>query len=192
MDLEINDRFARIWRVSRDKAGVSQDVIAKRLGVSKKTVQNWEAGASSPSQVMGFKWFKALGIQPLPYYLSVLYPGFGDVPAEPQDKEVDEYLQKLIADLPARTKRELLYMLSGYHGSSVVGVMEMVTAHLQAPLRDRVNVAQSIETNYTIAEANGRIRCPGHVQPDTGLLQEMIRKGKEAVLSGKEEYTTDI
>lgn len=192
MDLEINDRFARIWRVSRDKAGVSQDVIAKRLGVSKKTVQNWEAGASSPSQVMGFKWFKALGIQPLPYYLSVLYPGFGDVPAEPQDKEVDEYLQKLIADLPARTKRELLYMLSGYHGSSVVGVMEMVTAHLQAPLRDRVNVAQSIETNYTIAEANGRIRCPGHVQPDTGLLQEMIGKGKEAVLSGKEEYTTDI
>lgn len=192
MDLEINDRFARIWRVSRDKAGVSQDVIAKRLGISKKTVQNWEAGASSPSQVMGFKWFKALGIQPLPYYLSVLYPGFGDVPAEPQDKEVDEYLQKLIADLPARTKRELLYMLSGYHGSSVVGVMEMVTAHLQAPLRDRVNVAQSIETNYTIAEANGRIRCPGHVQPDTGLLQEMIGKGKEAVLSGKEEYTTDI
>lgn len=192
MENEVNDRFAKIWRVSRDKAGVSQDTIAKRLGVSKKTVQNWESGASSPSQVMGFKWFDELGVQPMPYYLSVLYPGFGDVPADPDDKEVDIYLQKVIGGLPTHIKRELLYILSGYHGSSVVGVMEMITAHLQAPLRDRVNVAQSVATNYTIAEANGRIRCPGHVQPNMELFEEMIDKGKAAVIAGKEEYTTDI
>ena len=192
MENEITDRFAKIWRVSRAQAGVSQDVIAKRLGVSKKTVQNWESGASCPSQVMGFRWFEELGIQPMPYYLSVLYPGFGDVPAEPADKEVDVYLQKLLADLPARTQRQILYMLSGYHGSSVVGVMEMITAHLQTPLRDRVNVAQSIATNYDIAEANGRIRCPRHIQPNMELFEDMLVKGKEAVLSGKEEYTTDL
>lgn len=192
MDYEISERFAKIWRVSRYKAGVSQDAIAKKLGVSKKTVQNWESGASSPSQVMGFRWFNALGIQPMPYYLSVLYPGFGDIPAEPTDKEVDIYLQKLTGGLPARSKRELLYLLSGYHGSSVAGILELMTAHLQAPLRDRVNVAQSVATNYELAEASGRIRCPGHVQPNMELLQLMIEKGKGAVLEGKEEYGTDI
>lgn len=192
MDYEISERFARIWRVSRNHAGVSQDAIAKKLGVSKKTVQNWEAGLSCPSQAMGFKWFSELGIQPLPYYLSVMYPGFGDVPSEPSESDVDEYLHKIISGLPARTRRELLYLLSGYHGSSIVGVMEMLTAHLQAPLRDRVNVAQSIETNYTIAEANGRIRCPGHIQPDMNLLNMMIDKGKAAVMAGREEYTKEL
>ena len=75
-DYEINDRFARIWRVSREKAGVSQDAIAKRLGVSKKTVQNWENGTSSPSQVMGFEWFNVCELQPLPFYLEALYPEY--------------------------------------------------------------------------------------------------------------------
>lgn len=101
---DINERFAKIWKVSRNQVNVSQDEIAKRLGVSKKTVQNWEAGLSSPSQVMGFKWFEALGVQPMPYYLSVMYPGFGDIPKEPSASDIDEYLIKLIKDVPERTK----------------------------------------------------------------------------------------
>lgn len=192
MDYELQERFARIWRVSRAQAGISQDAIAKRLGVSKKTVQNWEAGTSCPSQSMGLAWFRACGVQPLPYYLSILYPGFGDIPANPTDKQVDEYIMKVISGMPARTKRQILYMLSGYHGSSVVGVMEMVNAHLQTPLRDRVNVAQNISTNYTFAETGNMIRCPKHIQPNMDILNMMIDKGKDAVLKGREEYTTDL
>ena len=192
MDYEISERFARIWRVSRNHAGVSQDAIAKKLGVSKKTVQNWEAGLSCPSQAMGFKWFSELGIQPLPYYLSVMYPGFGDVPSEPSESDVDEYLMKLIRDVPSRTKRELLYLLSGYHGSSVVGIMEMMTAHLQTPLRDRVNIATSVAINYDFALKCNKVRCPSHIQPDMDILEMMIDKGKTAVMEGYEEFTADL
>lgn len=35
-------RFAKIWWKSRADAGKSQEFMALSLGVSKKTIQNWE------------------------------------------------------------------------------------------------------------------------------------------------------
>ncbi len=66
---DINERFAKMWRKSRNAAGKSQEFVAKSLGVNKKTVQNWEAGTSCPSQEKGFEWFQVLGIQPLPDHI---------------------------------------------------------------------------------------------------------------------------
>ena len=36
------DRFAKIWWKSRANMGVSQEYMALGLGVSRKTIQNWE------------------------------------------------------------------------------------------------------------------------------------------------------
>lgn len=95
--VELVERIAKIWHLSRIRAGKSQEYMAKALGVSKKTVQNWEAGTSSPSQATGFEWFKVLDIQPLPYYLCILYPDkFEDLSSHCSDKEVDEALFCLI------------------------------------------------------------------------------------------------
>ena len=67
-------RFAKIWEQSRADAGKTQDYMAKGLGVPRKTIQNWEKGETAPDLFMGSEWFRVLGINPLPYYLSFVYP----------------------------------------------------------------------------------------------------------------------
>lgn len=184
----LSERFAKMWTSSRIHAGKSQEYMARALGVSRKTIQNWESGESCPSQLMGFKWFTVLNLQPLPYYLELLYPlDFGMEKRSDQDAE--QQLLSLIKVMPADYQRKLLYLLNGEHGSSAVCVLDMITADLQTPLRDRLNVAANICTNYEIAQATGKIRNPNDIQPNMDLLRLGIQRGKEAVLNNKDEYT---
>lgn len=187
--IEISDKFAHMWRSSRENAGKSQEYMSKALGVSKKTVQNWEAGTSAPSQLMGFLWFRVLGLQPLPYYLRLMYPEF-DAPEDPDEEHrVDRALMALLKDMPLHAKKEILYIIDGEHGSSAPALLEMITAHLQTPMRDRLNIAQSILTNYDIAKATGRIRHPDQIQPNIGILREAVTEAEKSIKTGKESYT---
>ena len=182
--IDISDKFAKMWRTSREDAGKSQDYMAKALGVSKKTIQNWEQGLSCPSQSVGFEWFKILGIAPLPYYLEILYPGIN----HENDQEVTESLKRIIEDLTPDIQKKLLYILTANHGSSVVAIIDMMTAHLQTPLRDRVNIAQSVYTNYEIAQANNTVKHPDLPQPNAERLHNAIESGKQAVKEGLGDY----
>lgn len=47
--IERAKRFAKVWWKSRDDVGKSQEFMALSMGVSKKTIQNWEKGLSSPN-----------------------------------------------------------------------------------------------------------------------------------------------
>ena len=51
-------RFAQIWSLSRADTGKTQEYMANGLGVSKKTIQNWEKGASAPDLFEGSEWFR--------------------------------------------------------------------------------------------------------------------------------------
>ena len=63
-------RFAEIWLKSRAEAGYSQERMAMELGVSKKTIQNWEKGLSFPNAFQVFEWFEVLGMNPIIYFLA--------------------------------------------------------------------------------------------------------------------------
>ena len=183
-------RFAKVWRQSRYDAGVSQDYVAKRMNITKKTVQNWEQGLSTPSQINAFRWFKAVDRQPLPYYLELLYPEFENLsPYTDDDIKIERALDVLLHTLPAYAKRELLYCAYGNHGSSPIAVLEMVTAYLHTPLRHRLNIAQAIATNYEVCKASNDIINCNHIMPHMGLLRKAIRSGRESILCGKETYT---
>lgn len=184
--IDLSERFAQMWRKSRESMGKSQDFMSKALGVSKKTVQNWEDGTSCPSQIKGLEWFDVLDLNPLPYYLEIFYPDFQIYGQE--DEDVDKALSSILMDFPIDVKRKLLFMFSGMHDSSIFAIMEMLNAHLQTPLRDRLNIAQDIALNYEIATASNNLRCADHIQPDMEFLYKMIGKGKEAVLAGKDQY----
>ena len=186
MEQNVNDRFADMWRRSREDAGKSQDYLAKKLGVSKKTIQNWESGFSSPSQIMGFKWFKALDLQPLPYYLSLLYGDFEEISQEDNDDKIEDALLTLVKGLSPTMKRQLLFILYGDYGSSPRGVIELFVAYLHSPIIARLSIAQAILTNYEISEAY-KTTAP-HIKPDLPLLRELLEKHKETVIEKKKSF----
>lgn len=184
-------RLADMWKQSRLDAGKSQEFMAKSLGISRATVQAWEVGTSSPSQIKGFQWFKVLGLNPMPYYLMFLYPEYSSQGSHIgfNDKTVTEALITAVQGLSPIQQRKLLFLFVGDHGSSPAGILELMTAHLQAPLRDRINIAQCVSTNYKLAATQGKLSDPNDVQPNINTLDYSIKKGMQAVVEGKEGYT---
>ena len=183
-----NERFASMWRKSREDAGKSQEYVARAMGISKKTVQNWESGYSCPDQCQGLEWFHVLGIQPLPYYMEILYPQLEDINPNSSNENLDAVLFDILKDFSADSKRKLLYLFAGNHGSSPSGILEMVIAHLHLPIAQRLNTGHNIITNYQIDKAYGALVEPNEVQPNMALLVQCYENCLSAVQEGKKEY----
>lgn len=183
-------RFSKIWWQSRADSGKSQEFLALGLGVSKKTIQNWEKGISAPDLFQGSEWFRILGLNPLPYYLSYLYPTlFGEIVPDEDDKKVEETVIKLIKDSTITEKRELLYLMSGKHGSSWYVLLQMLTAHCHTSMQSRVTAARIILENYEMEAKTDNLVCTDRVEPDLTMLSHAIEQGKLAVQKRENGYT---
>lgn len=165
---------------SRYKAGKSQQYMADALGVSKKTIQNWEDGSSFPTDKALIDWFNALSTAPHPYLLALLYPDM-DFKNLDSDEEVDKAFDAMVKDLPVHVKKKLLFILCGNHGSSPVSVLDMMVANLQTPLRDRLNVCQHIIINYEMAEALDMLSDKSGIRPSIENLKSALEHGIKAV-----------
>lgn len=187
---EYVDRFASLLADSRYKAGVSQAQLAKELGITKKTVQNWESGLSTPSLLQTLQWFRVLGINPFPYLQAFLYPGvLQNTSDKAEEDKLREELRQRIENLSIREVKDLLYILSGSHGSSPYAYLQMMLANLQTPLGDRQTVANIVQNNYRNAEAMGNLVNPDEVQPDMKALDIAIKQGIEAFRKQSNGYT---
>lgn len=183
-------QFARIWSTSRSDAGKSREYLAQGLGVSVKTIQNWENGNTFPDLFTGCEWFRVLGLNPLPYYLSYLFPDlFDGIVPEDEDEVISEALMMYIRNLTSIEKRELLYLIAGRHGSPWYSLLQMFTAHCHTSMKSRVNVARAILDNYEMEEAAGELVCTDNVAPDLQILKNAIEEGKRAVMKGTQGYT---
>lgn len=183
------NRFSKIWWQSRADAKKSQEYMALSLGVSKKTIQNWEKGISAPDLFQGCEWFRVLGLNPMPYYLAFLFPDtFGTPDAFEQEDSVEKALILLIRQSSAEEKRQLLFLMSGHHGSSWHSLLQMFTAHCHTSMRARVTASRAILENYEMEEKTGTLVCPQDVPPDLDVLRSAISQGKHAVQKGKASY----
>lgn len=191
--IERAQRFSKIWSQSRADCGVSQEYLAMGLGVSKKTIQNWEKGVSSPSFFQGTEWFHLLGLNPLPYYFQFVFPNAFAEDINPDDNESIEYaLKQLIDTLPTNGKIQLLYLFYGEHGSSPYSVLQMLTAHLQVPMKERVSHASIIMQDYEMEKELGNLTCPDDVQPDLDLLRTALNQGKKAAIKKQTGYSSNV
>ena len=183
-------RFTKIWIESRTDANKTQAYMAEGLGVSKKTIQNWENGVSSPDLFSGSEWFRLLGLNPLPYYLAYLFPElFDGIAPNDEDNTIEEALMLLIQNSTPVEKRELLYLMAGHHGSSWYSLLQMFTAHCHTSLKSRVSAARLILENYEMDKQTGKLVCPDNIQPDLKILESAIEEGKQAVLKSCTGYT---
>ena len=179
-------RFSKIWWQSRADAKKSQEYMALSLGVSKKTIQNWEKGTSSPDLFQGCEWFRVLGLNPMPYYLAFLYPDtFGTPQAFDNEDAVEKALILLIRQSSAEEKKELLFLMSGHHGSSWHSLLQMFTAHCHTSMRSRVTASRVILENYEMEEKTGTLVCPQDSPPDPNTLRSASSQGQNAGQNGE-------
>lgn len=186
-------RFAKIWEKSRADAGKTQEYMAKGLGVSRKTVQNWEKGETFPDLFMGSEWFRVLGLNPLPYYLAFVYPEkFEGVEPSDSDEIIDQAIMTLVKNSTVREKRELLFLMGGKHGSSWYSLLQMFTAHCHTSLKSRVNAARLIVDNYEMEEETGELICEENIHPDIAMLKRAIEESKKSVANGDLGYSNGL
>lgn len=188
--VERAQRFSKIWWQSRAEAGKSQEFLALGLGVSKKTIQNWEKGISSPDLFQGYEWFRILGMNPFPHYLSFLYPNLVDqISPTDEDKKIEKLLIELIKSFSVGEKRELYYIMAGKHGSSWFGLLQMMTAHCHTSLQSRVIAANVILNNYEMEESANKLVNMDQIAPDLKILSSAIEQGKTAAQKKEQGYT---
>ena len=182
--------IAEALRTTRHESGRSQEYMALELGVARRTILNWENGISEPSIGQTISWFKLVGKNPIPFLLQCTYPDMNNISPADNDAKILASLMQLINDLPAEGVRQLMYLFFGDHGSSPRAVLQMINAHLQTPMKDRIAHGQLIATNYEIAKRTGTLAQPNHIQPDADYLNAAIETAKKAVEKSAKEYST--
>ncbi|MGN0628627.1 MAG: helix-turn-helix transcriptional regulator [Oscillospiraceae bacterium] len=184
-------RFSKIWWKSRADSGKSQEYMAMGLGVSKKTIQNWEKGITSPDLFQGSEWFRLLGLNPLHYYLEFLYPeAFASDADEDDDKRTEAVLISLIKQNTPMEKRQLLYLISGNHGSSWYALLQMFTAHCHTSMQSRAAAASLVAGNYEVERDNCKLICPDDIQPDMQVLKDAVLQGQNAARNNDKGYAS--
>ncbi len=173
--------IAEALRRTRNEAGKSQEYMAFELQVTRRTIINWERGISEPTVSQSIAWFRLVDKNPIPYLLQTVYPDMDKISPKDQDAKILTALMQLIKDLPAEGVRQLMYLFFGNHGSSPRAVLQMITAHLQTPLKDRISHGQLIATDYEIARRTHTITQPAHIQPDFDCLTAAIENAKTSL-----------
>lgn len=186
---EDKERLARMLMLSRAESGLSQERVALEMGIAKKTVQNWERGISAPTLPQAVAWFRVMKVPAMPYFLQFIFPDMEGISRKDTDEKIRKELINLVQTLPIEGVRQLMFLFYGNHGSSPRGIMNMLTAHLQSPLKDRYNHACTILNDYKLSTDKKQTARPDHVQPDINLLERAIEQGRNAIINDRESYS---
>lgn len=174
---------------ARVQAGLSQREMAVTIDKNERTVQNWEKGQSSPDSDEIMDWCTACGVSPIAVFMEMLHPDLYAVSdQQKQDDEIDRDLRSIVQALPPLTKRLLLFVLKGKHGSSPPAVISEIAANLHCPLNNRVSVCGAIIDQYTYAQIAGLDPCPDAPQPPIDDLKINYKAGRAAAENGSFGY----
>lgn len=172
--------LSALWSESRAFSGATREHMALELGVSPTTVRNWENGKSLPNLLQSFDWFDVAQIEPFKFFMEFKYraefsPLLHAVPAE----DVSEKLHSLVDAQPEVTRRQMLNMVIGGHGTPFIPFMQFTTMILELPTPQLVNFIRQAEEVYDIEEARGTLVNQDHV----GFSREGLDYALEKALS---------
>lgn len=174
---------------ARVSANLSQREMAHMIEKNERTVQNWEKGVSSPDSDEIMDWCSACGVSPITVFMEVLHPDlYKEADNKKSDAAVDQELQMLVQALPPITKRLLLFVLKGRHGSSPPAVISEIAANLHCPLNNRASVCGTIIDQYTYAQIAGLDPCPDAPHPPIDDLKINYKAGRTAAENGAFGY----
>lgn len=180
-------RFAKIWWKSRADGNKSQEFMSLSLGVSKKTIQNWEKGISSPDLFQSSEWFRVLGLNPMHYYLEFLYPDTAKQIGN--DDDLNKTLHSILDKMNPNEKENLLYVLTGDYGGSWRGILELMNAYCHLPLSDRTSISVLIKDRFEFNQISNQLMEPDSKLPSMEILENAINEGKKSAVKGQRGYT---
>lgn len=175
---------------ARVSARLSQAEIARRIEKGERTVQSWEKGCTSPDSDEIMDWCTACGVSPITVFMEMTHPDLYKVPDDGKaDDELNAELRRIVVKLPPLTKRLLLFILKGSHGSSPPAVISEVAANLHCPLNNRVSICGAVIDHYSFAQSMGLDPCPREPQPPLEDLRMNYKAGRAASENGAHGYT---
>lgn len=188
--MDTKRELAAMHMQARYDAGKTQEYVALEMGVTKKTIANWEKGISTPDLCDSIRFFKVLGLNPMPYFLRFLLPGkVKNLNTAEECEKIEAIFDQMCMNLSIENKRALLYLFYGNHGSSPNAIIQMLLAHLHTPIKDRVLQAGIIARTYEMEKELGSLICTEYILPDMDLLNSAIESGKISALNREQGYT---
>ena len=176
---------------ARVEAGLSQREMAHLIGMTERTVQNWEKGQSSPDGDEIMDWFTACGASPLAAMQEMLHPElYRKQATNMTDEELDAAIAGFLDTSPRIVKEMILFIVLGKHGSYPPAAIAEICANLHTPLQNKVSVCSQVLDNYNCAVATHTDPVPDDVHPPLDLLETSYKAGKEASRRGETAYMT--
>lgn len=181
------NRFALMHSSVRINSNKSQEFMAESLNVTKKTIQNWENGKSSPSFFQSLEWFRALCINPFPHYFKLVNPDNHNNSTYKSEEDINKAFDNLCDNLPTSIKRALLYIFLGNHGSSPTAIVQLALAYLHLPLKTRSSHTSTVIHDYEIEESMGNL-INNNELPDMTVLINAFECANKSILKKLEQY----
>lgn len=170
-------------RLSKKK---SQEYMAMELGVARKTIQNWEMDKTAPTIDQAIKYFKVLGLSPVSFLFRYVFP---ENESLDYDDRYKTELKQLLEMMPPEISKQILHIFYGNHGSSPRAIMQLVIAHLETPMKDRITSANIVLKNYELAKLKNTTL--NQCELDLDLLKDAINEGEESFVKGNEGYALE-
>lgn len=187
---EFSWRIAKALETARAHAGLSQEKLAKRMGVSRPTIAAWEQGTTPPSLPTALKWFTCCGVSAVRYIDACIHPGLLEYLEDDLiDAEKRQILHEALDEASMYEINALLYLRYGDHGSDHIGVLSEMLANLHCPLDDRVSHCGTIINDHEMARGRGLDPDPNGFQPEMDILHQAHQCGKDAAMADQAAYS---
>lgn len=180
--------FAKIFSESRADAGVSQEWLAAELGVTRRTINNWETGISAPNYFQQLEWFRALKLSQTPYLYKYVNSDIRNDKSLSNEDKFEQSFDRIINELTIEQKRCITYLLTGTYQGDPYALIQLFVAHAHLPMLQRFSIANQIYETYKVCEESGQLKDTEYILPDLETLTKAIEAGREAAIKGEHGY----
>ena len=187
--MEITDHLVGfILSTYRVRAGLSQNNVARRAGVSQKTIDNWESGKSGPTIPQLSRLLRALHVSSFQLAYDLRHPQ-NPISAAKEEDAIRMEFHALFDTASAKEMEQLIFLKAGDHGGDYWAALQLAVAQMQCSMGDRYKTAKQIADSYDFAVQAGHLSGPNGPQPDLNVLTEASSMAKEAAINGRKKYT---
>lgn len=188
---EIERYISEIIKEAKVKSGMSISRIAEGVGRDDKTVSNWVKGKVTPNVSNLIRLFQVMEQPLLSKILPIVYPHLdrtrGKNTVDQKRKTLADYISQVAFD----SEVEKLYFLTfGPHGSSWYPQLEEWVALDHLPMKEKVNIAKTIENAFDMAAARDELVATEEVMPEMDVFKHAIEQGILAAMDGRNAYNT--